>query len=191
MISSKINLHSLDFLKIMIDWFKNIINNYPEFWRNYLSTFDNSTKKIIVINLDSTGDEAYNAIIQSVGGVAIIENNIVVSDSFEINFSENIDSEIEKLIGHIGNSILIGYHINESIEILNAHLEKLQCGRLKNEAFDIEIMHQKLMLSNEKSYALDDILKFYKVPKSDRYFSSDQAFTLAMLFLKLKARLKL
>ena len=69
-------------------------------------------------------------------------------------------------------------------------MEKIKCGRLKNEAFDVEIMHQKLLLT-DSNFEINDLLKFYGIAKSERYFAADEAFSIAMLFLKLKNRLKL
>jgi DNA polymerase-3 subunit epsilon len=34
----------------------------------------------------------------------------------------------------------VGHHFD--VEMINAALEKLECGRLKNEALDIDMMHQ-------------------------------------------------
>jgi DNA polymerase-3 subunit epsilon len=35
-----------------------------------------------------------------------------------------------------------GHHVDFDVEMINAALEKLECGRLKNEALDIDMMHQ-------------------------------------------------
>jgi DNA polymerase-3 subunit epsilon len=65
----------------------------------------------------------------------------------------------------------------------------LQCGRLKNEALDIEIMHRKLMDINDKMFSLDELSKLYKISQSERVTASDDAYSIALLFLKLKSRL--
>jgi DNA polymerase III subunit epsilon len=175
----------------MIDWIKNIIKEYPEFWKNYVSKFDEKCNRFVVLSIETDGLDALNCTIKSIGAVAVVDNNIVISDSFEITTIENQAIAIEEFMNYLGNAILIGYHVNNDIEILNFALEKIQCGRLKNEAFDVEIMQKKLTLSNDKSYEMDELLKFYNLTKSDRYYASDEAFTIAMLFLKLKVRLKL
>lgn len=175
----------------MIDWIKNIINEYPEFWKNYLSKFDIKTNRYVVLSIETDGFDTQNCNILSIGAVSIIDNNILINDSFEIAINNSENNEIEQFINYINNSILIGYHINSDIEIINIALEKMKCGRLKNEAFDVEIMHQRLVLSNEKRFDIDELFKIYSISKPERYFMSNEAFSIAMLFLKLKARLKL
>ena len=79
--------------------------------------------------------------------------------------------------------------VGEYFKIINEVLEKMDCGRLKNEALDIEIMHQKLMDINNKVFSLDELGKIYKVPQNERVTASDDCYTIALLFLKLKSRL--
>jgi DNA polymerase-3 subunit epsilon len=38
---------------------------------------------------------------------------------------------IKSLIEFIGNSILVGHHVDFDVEMINVALEKLECGRLK------------------------------------------------------------
>jgi DNA polymerase-3 subunit epsilon len=38
---------------------------------------------------------------------------------------------IKSLIEFIGNSILVGHHVDFDVEMINVALEKLDCGRLK------------------------------------------------------------
>jgi DNA polymerase-3 subunit epsilon len=89
----------------------------------------------------------------------------------------------------LGNAVLVGYRINFDIEIINEALEKLNCGRLKNEALDIEIMCKKLHDINDKNFTLEELGMLFKVPKAERVSTADDTFTIALLFLKLKSRL--
>jgi DNA polymerase-3 subunit epsilon len=73
--------------------------------------------------------------------------------------------------------------------MINDVLEKMECGKLKNEALDIEIMHQKLMDITNKSFSLEDLVKHYKLPLNEKNSASDDAYSIALLFLKLKSRL--
>jgi DNA polymerase-3 subunit epsilon len=77
------------------------------------------------------------------------------------------------------------------VEIINKALEKLDCSRLKNEAIDIEVMYKKLHDVNDKNFSLDELSTLFKMPKADRLSTSDDAYTIALLFLKLKSRLGL
>jgi|SRR6218665_1874421 len=197
----------------MFDWIKNINKEYPEFWKNYLSKFEKKSSRIVVISLDTTGLDTEKDVILSFGAVGVQNNSILVSDNFEIlllqykylhdNGLSNefiIESKQPKLgereavqafVEYIGNAVLVGHRIHFDVAMINATLEKMDCGRLKNEALDIEIMHQKVSDNIDKPFAVDDLLNTYKITKSDRYSSSEDAYNIALLFLKLKTRLGL
>jgi DNA polymerase-3 subunit epsilon len=52
-------------------------------------------------------------------------------------------------------------------------------------------MHRKLNDINNKQFSLEELCDIYKIPKSDRNSSSEDAYKIALLFLKLKSRLRL
>ncbi|GEP51859.1 DNA polymerase III subunit epsilon [Flavobacterium noncentrifugens] len=197
----------------MFDWIKNINKDYPEFYKNYISKFEKKSPRIVVLSLDTTGLDPEKDVILSFGAVGIQNNSILVSDNFEIvllqykylhdNGLSNefiIESKQPKLgeregvqafIEYIGNAVLVGHRIHFDVAMINEALVKMDCGRLKNEALDVEIMHQKLTDNFDKSVSVDELLNIYKVSKSDRYSSAEDAYNMALLFLKLKARLGL
>ena len=173
----------------MFDWVKNINKPYPEFWKNYLIKLEQKTNRYVAICFEDTNLDIEKPI--QIAGIAIINDNIIVQDSFEItlNNSDNETVEIEKFIDFIGNSTLVGHKIYLEIETLNAKLSKLDCGRLKNEILDIEIMHIKFQEINDKNFTIDDLTTFYKLEKNTQHSASDDALSIALLFLKLKAKL--
>jgi DNA polymerase-3 subunit epsilon len=83
----------------------------------------------------------------------------------------------------------VGYRINTDVEIINTALEKMDCGRLKNEPLDLEMMHCRLNDIYDKQFTLDDLYTLYKVPNTERNSASDEAYKMSLLFLKLKSRL--
>lgn len=195
----------------MIDWLKNINKEYPEFWNNYLKKFENKSKRFVVLSTETSGLNVEKDVILSIGSFSIIDNSIIIGDSFEVvllqykflydNGLSNefiVESKIKKmgepdaiqfLIEFIGNSVLVGHRIHFDVEMINAALVKLNCGRLKNEALDIDVMHRKLNDINDKQFSLDELSAIYKIPMSDRNSSSEDAYKIALLFLKLKSRL--
>lgn len=197
----------------MFDWIKNINKDYPEFWKNYLSKFERKSSRFIALSLETTGLNPEKDVILSFGAVGIENNSILVSDSFEVillqykylhdNGLSNefiIESQQPKLgerealqafIEYIGNAVLVGHRIHFDVEMINEALERMDCGRLKNEALDVEIMHQKLNDNTDKHFSIDELCKAHKVPVSDRLSSAEDAYTLGLLFLKLKAKLGL
>jgi DNA polymerase-3 subunit epsilon len=197
----------------MLDWIKNINKEYPEFWKVYLSKFEKKSNRFVVLSAETTGLSLEKDVILSFGSFSIINNSIIIGDSFETViaqykfFHENgisneftIETKMKKmgeaeaiqaLIEFIGSSVLVGHHIDFDVEMINVALERMDCGRLKNEALDIDVMHRKLLDINNKQFSLDDLCSIYKIPVSDRNSSSEDAYKIALLFLKLKSRLGL
>lgn len=195
----------------MIDWLKHINKEYPEFWKTYLSKFDKKSQRFVVLSTETSGMNPIKDVILSIGSFAVIDNSIVIKDSFETillqykflhdNGLSNefiVESKLKKLgepdaikllIEFIGNSTLVGHHVDFDVLMINAALERLDCGRLKNEALDIDVMYRKLHDLNERQFSLDELCTIYKIPKSDRNSATEDAYKIALLFLKLKSRL--
>lgn len=197
----------------MIEWLKNINKEYPEFWKEYLSKFDTKSKRFVILSTETTGLSLHNDVILSMGSFSVIDNSIYIADSFEtivaqykffhdngISNEFTLETKMKKLaepeaiqafVEFIGNSVLVGHHIDFDVEIINVALERLGCGRLKNEALDIDVMYRKLTDINNKQFSLEELCDIFKIPKSDRNSSSEDAYKIALLFLKLKSRLGL
>lgn len=195
----------------MLDWLKNINKEHPEFWKNYVSKFDKKSTRFVVLSTETSGMNVEKDVILSIGSFAVIDNSIIIGDSFEAvllqykflheNGLSNdflVDSKMKKLgepeaitslIEFIGNSVLVGHHIDFDVEMINAALERLACGRLKNEALDVDIMHRKLHDINNKQFSLDQLFAAYNIPLSERNSAAEDAYKTALLFLKLKSRL--
>lgn len=195
----------------MIDWIKNINKEYPDFWKSYLAKFEGKSNRYVVLSTETTGLNPKKDVILSFGAVAVVNDIIRIGDNFEVvilqykYLHENglsneflIESKLSKLaepqamqalVEYIGNAVLVGHRIHFDIEMINDVLEKMECGKLKNEALDIEIMHQKLMDITNKSFSLEDLVKHYKLPLNEKNSASDDAYSIALLFLKLKSRL--
>ena len=195
----------------MLEWLKNINKEYPDFWKEYLAKFETKSERFVVLSTETSGLNPTKDVILSIGSFAVVDNSIVIQDSFEAVllqykfFHDNgltnefiIESKMEKLpepealkalIEYIGNGILVGHHINFDVEMINAALEKLDCGGLKNEALDVDVMYRKLHDINDRQFSLDELCDIYKIPKSERNSSSEDAYKIALLFLKLKSRL--
>lgn len=195
----------------MFDWIKNISKEYPEFWKKYLAKFEQRSKRFVAVSLESSGTNPEKDVIFSVGAIAVFNNNVLIGDAFEIlipqykflheNEISNefiIESKQDKLpepeaveafVNYIGNAVLVGHRIHLEVDLINEALEKMGCGRLRNEALDIEIMHRKLNDITDRQFSLDELAQLYKVPASERFSAADDAYTMALLFLKLKSRL--
>jgi DNA polymerase-3 subunit epsilon len=197
----------------MLDWIKNINKEYPEFWKLYLSKFDKKSKRFVVLSTETSGLSLEKDVVLSIGAFSVINNSIIIADSFETILAQykffhdngisnefTLETKMKKLgepeaikafLEFIGNSVLVGHHIDFDVEMINVALERLGCGRLKNEALDIDVMHRKLTDINNKQFSLEELCDIYKIPQSDRNSSTEDAYKIALLFLKLKSRLGL
>ena len=183
---------------------------YPEFWKKYSESFKNPATKYVVISIETSGLDTEKDVIMSIAATSVVENRILLKDSFEIFVQHNkpldssLDNEfitvikvekvsediaIETLINYIGNSILIGHRIDFDIEMLNNALSRLKLGKIKNEVYDIEAMFNKIADTNEKKYALEEMSKSLNMAISNRNSVADDAYSIAILFLKLKSKL--
>lgn len=194
--------------------FKNIIKEYPPFWKTYLSYFEekNNERRYVVFDSETTGLDTHNDRILSIGAVAIIGNQIVVNDYFQVLISQEIFnaatvpihgilkegnlpkiSEQEAVIhflNFIKNATLVGHHIAFDIEMINEALDRMDAGRLKNQYMDTDIMYQKWKhFPEEQHTSLDELCSVFNIRKTDRHTATGDAYITALLFLKLKRKL--
>ncbi|MBP6128373.1 3'-5' exonuclease, partial [Flavobacterium sp.] len=178
--------------------------------KKYTESFKSPATKYVVISMETSGLDTEKDVIMSIAATSIVENRIILKDSFEIYIKHttpldiSLDNEfiavskvekvseevaIETLIEYLGNSIFIGHRIDFDIEMLNQMLSRLKLGKLKNEAYDIEAMFNKLSETNDKKYAMEEMSKFLNISISERNSVADDAYSIAILFLKLKSKL--
>ena len=194
----------------MLQWLNP--NNYPEFWKNYLSKFKEKSNRYVAISIESSGLNSSKDVILAFSAITIANDKIAIKEAIELYVSYSkteFDSDqnefvlvsklektnereaMERIVSYIGNATLIGYKVNRDIDLLNASLAKYECGQLKNEALDIEIMFNKFKDTIEKKYTLEDMCKAMAVPLMDRTSATDDSLLIALLFLKLKTILKI
>lgn len=194
----------------MLQWLNP--NNYPEFWKNYLSKFKEKSNRYVAISIESSGLNSSKDVILAFSAITIANDKIAIKEAIELYVSYSkteFDSDqnefvlvsklekinereaMQRIVSYIGNATLIGYKVNRDIDLLNASLAKFECGQLKNEALDIEIMFNKFKDTIEKKYTLEDMCKAMAVPLMDRTSAADDSFLIALLFLKLKTILKI
>ena len=196
----------------MLDWLKN--KKHPEFWKLYLQKQEEKSSRYVTLSLQATGLNPNKDVILSIGTVGIQNNELVIKDSFEVillqyiyNHDNGFSNEfiieskmpkhtegegIQKLVSFLGNAIIIGHRVDFDIEMINKALEKLECGRLKNEALDLEIMFKKWKeSSDDKKFTMDEIAKSLKLPEIEYDSTAEEAYTMGLCFLKLKKYLRI
>jgi DNA polymerase-3 subunit epsilon len=198
----------------MLDWLKNINKEHPEFWKEYLAKFSKKSNRYVILSTEATGDSIEKDVITFISAFAVVNDSIAIKDSFETillqyrfmhdNHLSNeyiIESRLLKLsepealktfIEYLGNGILVGHQIQSDVAMINATLERLECGKLRNEALDIDIMHRKLNeITEDKELSLEELTDYYKIQKTHTNSTTEKAYKIALLFLKLKFKLGL
>ena len=201
------------------NWLKKISKDNPKFWETYLSYFNqepqvNIPKRYVVFDCETTGLDFKSDVILSIGAVAIIENSIHVDDSLEIFVKQMLykaetapihgilkEGKEEKIIeaeaiirflDFIKDATLVGHHIRFDMEMIDQALKRLEAGKLKNDYMDTDAMYRKFKgLQEDQHSSLDELCKILKVEKSYRHTASGDAYITALIFLKLKNRLKI
>ena len=196
----------------MLDWIKN--KKHPEFWKTYLQKQDDKSSRYVTLSVQTTGVNPQKDVILTIGCVGILNNEIIIKDSFEVillqyiyNHDNGFSNEfiieskmpksteaqgIQKLVAYLENAVIIGHRVDFDIEMINKALERLDCGKLKNEALDLEIMYKKWKESSEdKKFSIEEIAKALKLPEIPYEASIEEAFTMALCFLKLKKYLRI
>ncbi len=194
----------------MIDWLKN--KKHPEFWKFYLQKQEVKSDRFIVLSLQTTGLNPQKDVILTIGAVAVQKNKLVIEDAFEVillqyiyNHDHGFSNEfiieskapksteadgIQHLVEYIGNAAIIGHRVDFDIEMINKTLEKLECGKLRNDALDLEIMFKKWKeYSDDKKFSVSEIAQALKLPEYDGESTIEEAYTMGLCFLKLKKHL--
>ncbi|WP_417352013.1 PolC-type DNA polymerase III [Flavobacterium alkalisoli] len=197
-----------------LDWL--IGTNLPQFWKNYLAHFEKEEKqevhkRYVVFDMETTGLNWREDVILSIGAIGINDNAIEIKDFFEIfirqekfnpqsiAFSGVFKDEEEKYVeaeamiqflNFIKDATLVSHNINLDIEMINLALKRLELGRLKNSFMDTNALYQRWQHHVEDTQvSLDEVCDALKINKSDRLTASGNAYTTALVFLKLKAKL--
>jgi DNA polymerase III subunit epsilon len=196
------------------DWLTG--NNLPQFWKNYLSLFDDADKeqqrRYVVFDMEASGLDWKEDVILSIGAIGVTGNAIEVGDFMQVFVQQDKFSpqsvalggvlkapKVEKFVEaeamiqflkFIKDSTLVGHNVNLDIEMINQALKRLSLGRLKNPVMDTNTLFQRWKGIPEDTQAtLDELCDALKIGKSDRHTASGNAYTTALVFLKLKKKL--
>jgi len=194
--------------------FEWLTGNNPQFWKNYISLFDdesNGQKRYVVFDMETTGLDWKEDVILSIGAIGVSGNAIEVGDFLEVYIIQDkfspqsvamkgtlrIDNEkvveaegMIQFINFIKDATLVGHNVNLDIEMVNQALKRLELGRLKNPVMDTNALYQRWKdLPDETQSALDEVCDALKIDKSDRHTAWGNAYTTALVFLKLKRKL--
>ncbi|MXN90457.1 3'-5' exonuclease [Flavobacterium sp. Sd200] len=196
--------------------FEWLTGNVPQFWKNYSSLFegdDNSLqKRYVVFDMETTGLDWKEDVILSVGAIGIVGNAIEVGDFLEVYIKQDkftpqsvalsgviksvenekvVEAEaMIQLLNFVKDSTLVGHNVNLDIEMVNQALKRLDLGRIKNPLMDTNALFQRWKdLPGDISTSLDELCDALNIDKSERNTAWGNAYTTALIFLKLKKKL--
>lgn len=197
-----------------LDWL--IGTNVPQFWKNYLTHFEKDEtleahRRYVVFDMETSGMDWREDVILSIGAIGVNDNAIAIGDFFEVfikqdKFSpksvafnsvlkDNDEKYVEaeamiQFLNFIKDATLVSHNVNLDIEMINQALKRLELGRLKNNIMDTNALYQRWQHHIEDTQvSLDEVCDALKIKKSDRLTASGNAYTTALVFLKLKAKL--
>ena len=202
---------------------KNKEGGFPDFWNSYLSSFKEkepttiSESSFVVLDTETTGFDYQLDRIISIGAVIVKQNEIAISDTFEIYVDqtrfnpetvkihgilnhEHLETvteiaAIEQFLNFIGNSVLVAHHANFDITMINLALKRNGLPNLKNKVLDTVNLYRATriksnLIDRDKNYSLDEIAENYGIDVSDRHTAAGDAFITAIIFLKTLSLLK-
>ena len=198
----------------MFNFFKK--NKYPEFWQEHIDKVKNSTKytnyediRFVAIDTETTGFHYENDRILSIGAVAIKNNKIIVSDSFEVYIKQEVfnnetvkihgirkngneekvseEEAVKQFVEYLDDAVIVAHHTKFDVTMINVALRRMHLGALRSKQLDTNFIHRKLSSEdlNIKSFSLDKLCEIYNVRMHDRHTASGDALITAYIFLKL------
>jgi DNA polymerase III subunit epsilon len=202
----------------MFSFFKR--RKYPEFWKNHIdkvmnakySAFENI--RFVVLDTETTGFNFEGDRILSIGAVAIKNDKIMVSDSFEIFIKQEVfnkdtvkihgirkngnevkvseEEAITLFVEYLDDAVIVAHHTFFDMTMINVALRRMNLGSIKSKQLDTNYIHKKITTEErpKKSYSLDELCEIYNVKKHDRHTALGDALITAYVFLKLTIKYK-
>jgi DNA polymerase-3 subunit epsilon len=196
---------------------------FPDFVSGYLSRFESTWSedagerevRFVVLDSETTGLDPRKDRLITIGAVAVVNDEIVLDDSFEamVKIEHNLESvtvhgitreqsqsgmdEPEALrlfLAYLGDGVIVGHHIMHDVETLNVACERHWGFALRNRSLDT--MDLTLNLERDgafagraeiRSFSLDSLCELFQVKPHDRHTAPGDAFITAKVFLQLLA----
>lgn len=195
--------------------------SYPKYWLDYVEKVSTCEKyynyesiRFVVLDTETTGFDYENDRMLCIGAVAIKNNKILVTDSFEVyikqdvfnketvkihgirkNGTETKMSEEEALIAfieYLDDAVIVAHHTAFDLNMINTALRRINLGPLISKQLDTNYIYKKLSPKNRhnKVFSLDNLCNEYGVTMHDRHTASGDALLTALVFLKLTNQYK-
>lgn len=208
---------------MIFNWpFKKQQKDYPDYWLAYLDCFKKKNKKaeisqtrFVAFDTETTGFDANEDRILSIGAVSITGKTIAVNDTLELYLKQDVfkpetvkihgiirsgsekkipeQEAIKIFLNYIKDAVLIAHHANFDKTMVNNMLLRHGLGKLKNKFIDTGVLYRKslhiIYQDNTRPYSLDYLCNELNVQPIDRHTATGDALITALIFLKILSRL--
>ncbi|UGU16782.1 3'-5' exonuclease [Sinomicrobium kalidii] len=198
--------------------------DYPDFWTEYEQSFRKKTEtgitenRFVVFDTETTGFNYKTDRILSIGAVPVTQNNISVSDIFEVYIRQDTfnpetvkihgllkedgrvtaiaeEEALRRFLVYIKNAILVAHHAHFDTTMINAGLKRMGLPKLKNRVLDTSVLYNRTritsnLIDRNKNHSLDELADALNIPKNDRHTATGDAYITAIAFLKILTRLE-
>lgn len=175
-------------------------------------------QRFVVLDTETSGVSATSDRLISIGAVGVIAGEIVLQDTFEkllkqgstgghqtvevhgilkkeLSGASKEPSALRELLAYTRGDILVMHHANFDIGFINQALQRHFGIKLLNPWIDtlslairLENGHKPLSEIDRDAYSLDALAKRYHLPTGPRHSALGDAYTTALLFLKLMSK---
>ena len=169
--------------------------------------------RFVVLDSETTGLNPLQDRIVSIGAIAVLNDEILIEDSFEalLKVEHNLSSvtvhgitreeslggldepaALDQFFRYLGNGVIVGHHISHDVETLNAGYQRHFGFRLENPSLDT--MDLTLHLERDgafagrdaiKKFSLDALCALFDIIPHDRHTAPGDALMTALVFQRL------
>ncbi len=190
-------------------------NGVADYQRRFDSTWsgDETLDRIrfVVLDTETTGLDARNDRIVTIGAVAVVAGEIVMRDGFSamVRVEENTSAvevhgvtrdetrkgveeplALEHFLEYLRDGVIVGHHIGHDIGVFNAALGRHWGIELLNRSLDtmdltLHLERAGAFTGPIRRFTLDALCEMFGVVPHDRHTASGDAFLTAQVFLRL------
>jgi len=194
----------------------------PAVLLNYRKQFESSwdddapidAVRFVVLDCETTGLNPMTDRIITIGAVAVVNNAIVIQDSFAALLKVSTNTEavtvhgvtrdesrtgmeepqaVELFLEYLKDAVIVGHHIGHDIAMLDEACERHWGFRLQNRWLDTMYLALHLQDSGafsgrpQRHFTLDALCSMFGVAPHGRHTAVGDAFLTAQVFLRLRA----
>lgn len=169
--------------------------------------------RFVVLDSETSGADARTAKLITIGAVAVIAGQIILSDAIEETIWTSYNSPsvtvhgitrdetrdgleepeaLEAFLKYLRDGVIVGHHIGHDITTINRATERYFGVRLQNQSLDT--MDLALHLKDDgafsdkpefEDFSLDALCDLFGIEPHDRHTAGGDAFITAQIFLRL------